>query len=390
MGRGDVLRSQLRGEPPPAQDGRNVDPRIGALAGEGAQQEVRHLAPERPYRGIAELHDSTSDRETYYGLPMLKEHVWKAAVPAYFYVGGLAGAAATLGGAAEFSGSPFLVGLARKTRLISAGGAMLSGALLIEDLGRPSRFLHMLRVFRPTSPMSMGSWLLTGFGGLSSLAALLRNRRYGALAAVGDAAALGAGVLGLPLAGYTAVLLSGTAVPVWQGARTFLPALFMSSAITSAACVLDLCELNPIERRVVRRFGIAGKVLELVFSKAVEREAGRPAIVAAPLREGVSGALWRGAKVLIAASVALSLVPGASPRVRRASGWLGTLGSLALRFGFVRAGRMSARDPRSAFAQQRAGQVAKEEDRVARERGPLPAAAGEPVEQSPVSAVPVR
>src|SRR5256714_4998132 len=219
----------------------------------------------------------------------------------------------------------------------------------------------MLRVYRPPSPMGIGSWLLAGFGALSTTAALFRGRRAGALAAIGDGAALGAGVLGVPLAGYTAVLLSSTAVPLWQGARTSLPPLFMASAVTSAACVLDLCELNAVERRAVRRFGIAGKAAELIFTKAVEREVARPAIVASPLRQGVSGVLWKGAKLLVAASLVLSVVPRASPRLRRASAWLGTCGSLALRFGMLRAGRMSARDPRAAFAQQRAGAAGAQE-----------------------------
>jgi len=358
MGRRETLMSQLRGEPPPADDGRNVDTRLGVLGGEGAAQQVERLARERPHPPAPELRDSTSDLETYYGLPLLKEHVWKAAVPAYFYVGGLAGASAALGAAATWSGSPLLRGLVGKTRLIAAGGAMVSAALLIEDLGRPSRFFNMLRVFRPTSPMSVGSWLLAGFGALSTTAALLRGRRAGA---IGDAAALGAGVLGVPLAGYTAVLLSSTAVPVWQGARTWLPPLFMASAVTSAACALDFCELNALERRAVRRFGIAGKMAELIFTKAVEREVARPAIVAAPLRRGMSGALWKGAKVLVAASLALAV---ASPRRRRAAAWLGTCGSLALRFGMLAAGRVSAREPRAAFAQQGAPAVQPEMERA--------------------------
>src|SRR2546428_564091 len=87
---------------------------------------------------LPELRDSTSDRETYYGVPLLKEHVWKAAVPAYFYVGGVAGASAALGAAATWSGSPLLGGLVRKTRLIAAGGAAVCPALLIDDLGPPS------------------------------------------------------------------------------------------------------------------------------------------------------------------------------------------------------------------------------------------------------------
>ncbi|HYZ89992.1 MAG TPA: NrfD/PsrC family molybdoenzyme membrane anchor subunit [Myxococcales bacterium] len=347
------MRSLLRGEPPPKDDGRNVDARLGTLEGDGALQQVEELDSERPYAAVPARSDSSFDGQTYYGLPVLKEHVWKAAIPAYFYVGGLAGASSVLGAAAQWSGNPFLSGLVERTRLIAAGGAVVSAALLIEDLGRPSRFLNMLRVLRPSSPMSVGSWVLAGFGGFATLAAILRKRRAGPLAAIGDAAALGAGALGLPLAGYTGVLLANTAVPVWRGAATALPPLFVFSAATSAACALDLCELNGFERRAVRRFGIAGKAAELVFSEIVERQVSEP-VVGAPLKRGISGVLWKGAKALVASSLALSLLPVASKRVRRASGWLGTLGTLALRYGIVRAGRISARDPRATFGQQRA------------------------------------
>jgi len=374
MARRRFLDSHLRGEAPPKLDGRNVDPRLGILDGEGALQQVEHLEQERPYASAPKFSDSNSQRDTYYGLPVLKEHVWKAAIPAYFYVGGLAGASAALGAAARWSANPFLAGLVERTRLIAAGGAVVSAALLVEDLGRPSRFMNMLRVFRPTSPMSVGSWVLAGFGGCASVAAILRKQRLGPLAAVGDAAALGAGILGLPLAGYTAVLLANTAVPVWQGAATALPPLFVSSAITSAASALDLCELNAFERRVVRRFGIAGKAAELLFSEAVERQVGTPEIVSAPLRHGVSGALWRAAKIFVASSLALSLLPESRP-VRRAAGWLGTLGTLALRFGVVRAGRISARDPRATFAQQRAAESASPERTADARIAPAQAAA---------------
>ncbi|HWE26068.1 MAG TPA: NrfD/PsrC family molybdoenzyme membrane anchor subunit [Myxococcales bacterium] len=364
MGRGDFLRSHLRGEAPPKHDGRNVDPRLGKLEGEGALQEVEHLGAEHPYPALPDRNESTYDGASYYGLPVLKEHVWKAAIPAYFYVGGLAGASAVLGAAAQWSQNPFLRGLVERTRIIAAGGAVLSGALLIEDLGRPSRFLNMLRVFRPTSPMSVGSWVLAAFGGFATIAAVLRKQRFGPLATVGDVAALGAGVLGLPLAGYTAVLLANTAVPVWQGPAASLPPLFMASAVTSAASALELCELNPFEARVVRRFGLAGKAAELFFSKAVERAASQPEIVGAPLRRGLSGALWKSAEVLVAASLLASALSVRSRPLRRASGWLGTLGTIALRFGILQAGRMSARDPHATFARQRGTTTPRATDRV--------------------------
>jgi formate-dependent nitrite reductase membrane component NrfD len=280
---------------------------------------------------------------------MLKEPVWKWPIPTYFYVGGLAGASAALGAAAGRFGGPELRPLCERTRMIAAGGAVASAGLLIWDLGRPSRFLNMMRVFRPTSPMNLGTWILSAFGGAATVAALLRRHRVGPLAGIGDAAASAAGLLGVPLAGYTGVLLANTSVPLWQGARTSLPPLFMSSAVTSAASALELCTLPPAAERVVRRYAIAGKVAEIVMATLLVREAGAASRVIRPLHEGVSGSLWRAAKVCVVASLAASLL-GA----RQAAGILGTVGSWALRFSITKAGRASTLDPRATFEQQRA------------------------------------
>jgi hypothetical protein len=342
-------------------DGRNIDPSLGILAGEGAHQEVSERSGKgaRPVPEPRERAESTADPDSYYGLPMLKEPVWKWPIPTYFYVGGVAGASAVLGAAAGRMRDPALRSLCERTRLFAAGGAMASAALLIWDLGRPSRFLNMMRVFRPTSPMNMGTWIISTFGGFATLAALLGKHRSGPLGAVGDAAASAAGVLGLPLAGYTGVLLANTSVPLWQGARTALPPLFMASAVTSAASALDLCTLPPAAQRAVRRFGIAGKIAEIALATLLVREAGTVPRVVAPLQESK---LWKASKLSVAASLAAGIF-----RMRRAAGWLGTLGSLALRFSIVRAGRASTLDARASFEQQRARRGAAEVTRPAPE-----------------------
>src|SRR5439155_8618236 len=154
---------------------------------------------------------------------------------------------------------------------------------------------------------------------------------------------------------YTAVLLSNTAVPVWQATRRSLPLLFMSSAVTSAASLLDLMDLTEREARIVRRYGLAGKLGDLAAAMAVEREADEIEEVGAALREGMAGTLWRAAKVLTAASTALSLLPGKSKGTRRLSGALGTLGAISMRFAVFHAGKRSTSDPRATFRQQRAG-----------------------------------
>ncbi|HUJ29054.1 MAG TPA: NrfD/PsrC family molybdoenzyme membrane anchor subunit [Myxococcales bacterium] len=321
-------------------DGRNIDPQIGALLGEGAQQRVEHHdAP--PHGGYPE---GDAPEGTYYGVPALKEPVWKWYVPAYFYVGGVAGASAAAGAAALLLDRRGMRHLWHPARYVAAGGAVVSAALLIADLGRPARFVNMLRVFRPSSPMNMGSWLLSAFGACAA-AALLPGR-------LGDAGAVGAGIFGVPLTSYTGVLLAGTAVPIWQGARRSLPVLFSASGAAAAASLFDLLPARDRGAVAMHRIGTVAKAAELALSAALELEAARAPRVAIPLRGGASGLLWRASQLCTAASLALSL-----GKRRRISGVLGTLGSLALRFALLAAGRRSARDPRAAFGQQRAQEL---------------------------------
>ena len=144
-------------------------------------------------------------------------------MPAYFFIGGAAGAASIIGMAAQLTGGQ--EELVRDARWIAMIGSALSAPLLVSDLGRPERFLNMLRVFKPQSPMSVGVWTLTGFGGASTAAALVPFKP------VRDVAALGAAATGLVMATYTGVLLGATAIPVWAKHKRTLPILFGASAV---------------------------------------------------------------------------------------------------------------------------------------------------------------
>ena len=338
-------------------DGRNIDLEIAELGGEAAQQGVparREAAggsPEFAKRSTTPASSAAGDGTTYYDRPVIKEPVWIWAVPVYFFVGGAAGAAAVLGAVAQRDSD--LRGLARKCRLIAFSGIIGGTGLLILDLGRPDRFLNMLRVFRPTSAMSVGSWLLAGSGAATTASALLARRR-GRLAKLGDAAGTIAGLLGGPLAGYTGVLLADTSVPIWQTSRRILPGLFVASSISTAASLLELMELDDAEEAVANRFGVIGQVAELIAGTALATEVGRVHRVGLPLREGLAGSLWRAATGATVASLALTLLPGRSKRRRRVEALLGAAGGLALRFAVFHAGKASARDPRATFDQQRA------------------------------------
>jgi formate-dependent nitrite reductase membrane component NrfD len=288
---------------------------------------------------------------TYYDRPVLKEPVWIWAVPAYFYAGGAAGAAVVLAELADSVAGREAAGLAAAARRVGAAGAALGTGLLVYDLGRPERFLHMLRVFRPTSAMSVGSWVLAAATPVFAISALLPHAGAGR-ARLGRAAGRIAAALGLPHSAYTAVLLSNTAVPLWQQVRRSLPFLFVASAGTSAASLLALTDLTEAEDRIVGRFAAIAGAAEIGAGWALEHEAGRIQRVAAPLREGAAGSLWSASKVLGAASLALALLPTGAA-LRRVGGVLGTAGALCLRFALFLAGKASARDPRATFEQQR-------------------------------------
>jgi hypothetical protein len=331
---------------PEVADGRNIDETLGELRGEGALQQVNRLDEARPFDRKPWRSEATADEDSYFGLPLLKTSVWKWPIPAYFYAGGLAGASAALGAAAALLGRRRLRRISRASRRIAAAGAVVSAGLLIQDLGVRRRFIYMLRVFRPTSPMNLGTWLLSGFGACAT-AALLPGR-------VGDAAAAASGVLGLPLTSYTGVLLANTAVPFWQAARTTLPPVFVASAAASAASAFEMMRLGRRERRVIRRMAIAGKLAELLNDFALERELARVEQVALPLHQGASGLLWNCAKACKAMSLMLSIVRRKPRWARIAGGMLGTLGALATRFAIFEGGKASARDPQATFALQRA------------------------------------
>jgi formate-dependent nitrite reductase membrane component NrfD len=227
--------------------------------------------------------------------------------------------------------------------LLGAAGTVASGALLIFDLGRPERFLNMLRVFRPTSPMNVGAWILSGAGGAAAGAVALRKTPIGPMMGIV------AGVFGLGLATYTGVLVGNTAVPIWKASRRSLPLLFGASAVSAAGSAFDLIGST----RTTRIFANAGRVCEIAASVMLEQEASRVEYVARPLHSGFSSFLWRGAALLTAGSLVISLLPKQSRGTRVAAGLLGALGSLTTRFAVEHAGNKSARDPRATFKQQR-------------------------------------
>jgi hypothetical protein len=281
----------------------------------------------------------------YYGRPVIKEPVWTPEIPLYFFTGGMAGASAGLAFMAETTGNEVL---ARRAWAAAMGGIAVSPALLISDLGVPSRFLNMLRMFKVTSPMSVGSWILSGSGATTTLASA--NALTGLFPVLGRAAKPAAALLGLPLATYTGALIANTSVPVWHNARNMLPALFGAGAAASAGAAATI--LTPVrDAAPARRLAIIGAAAELVATNVMEQKLGS---LAEPYHEGPSGTLARTAKVLTAVG---AMAIGGWGHQRRSAAVLGGAallgGALAERFAVFRAGFASAKDPKFTVGPQR-------------------------------------
>jgi hypothetical protein len=220
-------------------------------------------------------------------------------------------------------------------------------AALVHDLGRPARFVNMLRVFKVTSPMSVGTWLLSAYTPCAMAAAA--SAVTGRLRLPGAAATCGAGMVGPAVAAYTAVLLADTAAPAWYGARHELPYLFVGSA-ASAAGGFGLCAVTPARARPAARLATAGAAVELAAEWLLDRRLGA---AGEPYRTGKAGTLMRAGRLLAAFGGAGALFSRRSRTVSAASGAALLAGSAVTRFGVFEAGRESARDPRYTVVPQR-------------------------------------
>ncbi|MFN2420610.1 MAG: NrfD/PsrC family molybdoenzyme membrane anchor subunit [Gemmatimonadota bacterium] len=296
----------------------------------------------------------------YYGRPVVKPPVWTWEVPLYFFVGGLAGMASVLALAATIAdldaaleGAGEIGRLVRAARWLAAAGAAVAPILLILDLGRPARFLNMLRVFKWRSPMSVGAWVLAAYGGAAWIAAVApwAIDRWGAgplpvvaWEGIALAATAGAGLLGAALATYTGVLLGATAIPAWFAHHKGLPVHFGVAGLGSAAAALELLGFRVAPLHAI---GLAAAAIETGFGAWIELHRHGP--VDRALREGPSGLLLRGAGFLAGpTALALRLV-GLVPWAAGAF----LVGALLSRYGWVAAGHASGRDPEATFAAQR-------------------------------------
>ncbi|HST48597.1 NrfD/PsrC family molybdoenzyme membrane anchor subunit [Jatrophihabitans sp.] len=296
---------------------------------------------------------------SYYGRPVVKASPWEADIPAYLFLGGLAAGSSLLGAGAGLTGRPVL----RRAGRVSALGAIsVSFAALVHDLGRPARFVNMLRVAKPTSPMSVGTWILTGYGPLAGLAGAAELlvpvvdrlpcsvrppvRLLGRLA---GPAGVGAALVAPAVASYTAALLANTSTPTWSASRKQLPFVFVGSA-SAAAGGLGMLLAPVSEAGPARRLALGGALLELGAERAMEASMG---VTAEPLHQGLGGTLMRASKALTAMGAAGSLLARRSRIAAAVSGAALLAGSVCTRFGIFEAGQASARDPKYTVLPQR-------------------------------------
>jgi Polysulphide reductase, NrfD len=293
------------------------------------------------------VNDEVAGQEfgSYYGRPIIKAPIWEPTIPWYFFLGGLAGASAALGLGARVTGNERL---ARNATFAGAAAIGVSPILLTADLGRPARFYNMFRVVKVTSPMSIGTWILGASGTALGIAGSCEA--LGILPRVKLAAQTVAGLLGLPLTTYTAALVANTAVPVWHEARRELPFVFAGSAAASAGAAAAIAS-PPAEAGAARRLAIAGALLELAATKAMEMRLGQ--LLGEPYCQGAAGRFTKLAKGCNAAGAAIVALGGRRRAGSAVGGGLLLAGSLFERMAVHRAGTQSAADPKYTVAPQR-------------------------------------
>jgi hypothetical protein len=224
----------------------------------------------------------------------------------------------------------------------------LSPALLTSDLGRPARFVNMLRMFKVTSPMSVGSWILSGSAISTALAA--GNSWFGLFPRAGSAAKPAAALLGLPLSTYTAALIANTAVPVWHESYRLLPFVYGSGAAQTAAAAA--VATTPLEHAApARRLAIAGALIEVGAKEVMHHQLGE---VGEPYKKGAGAMFGHISRACNLTGAALLARRGARSRAAAvAAGALLCAGALSARWSTFKAGFQSAADPKYVVGPQR-------------------------------------
>ncbi|HKU66603.1 MAG TPA: NrfD/PsrC family molybdoenzyme membrane anchor subunit [Candidatus Baltobacteraceae bacterium] len=273
----------------------------------------------------------------YYGRSMIKPPEWTDLIPTYFFVGGLSGASAALAFSERLAKND---PLARTMIFTAAAGSTVSGFCLVADLKRPERFMNMLRVFKPTSPMSMGVYVFSAFAGAATLAAA--SELTGILRPVGRIFEGIAALLGPAMAVYTSVLISDTVVPAWHFGRESMPLLFAATSAATAGGAGMLFTPPPFSAPA-RRLALLGGLALPVAIERLHMELGPRQEQAYKQRQAEM--FTTAAKYLNYAGLAASVFAKKNRTAGALAGCFLLAAGLAERFGVFRAGCVSAKDP---------------------------------------------
>lgn len=336
MSTSDVTREGLQGVHPAREavtgaKGRGTRPHRRRGGGRGGRGGEESMVPRAEFR-------------SYYGKAVLKQPVWKWMVPSYFFTGGLAAGSSLLALGASLTGNE---ALRRPCRISAAGAVGASTVLLVADLGKPTRFHHMLRVVKVTSPMSIGSWILVAYSPGAFGAA--GSELLGVVPRLGVVAEAWAALVAPALATYTAVLVSDTAVPVWHDEGKHLPFVFAGSAAAAAGGLASML-VEPAFARPARQLAVLGAGLELGASRLSRHHIGE---IGEVYEQGLAGTLEKAATSLSAGGAALLGLLGRRRAAAVVGGAMLFAGSLAKRFAVYEAGKQSAADPKYTVKPQR-------------------------------------
>mgnify|MGYP001197292084 CR=1 FL=1 len=327
----------------------------------------RPTLPEAPYPQPT----TTSPQPSYYDLSILKAPVWKWQIASYFFCGGLSAGAYALSRMAERAGDEKYRDLSRMGAYLALAALIPCPPLLIADLGDPKRFHHMLRVWKPGTPMNLGTWSIVAYSGMATYEVvrqylqdrsdrigsaqrgrLLKLMNNGVLLAMHDAAGV---PFALMVAGYTGVLLSCTSNPLWCK-NPWLGPLFSASALSTGAeaislaldCTAEGGQPQSPSHSILRKVDTLAHLTEIGCLAGFLRFAGDKA---RPLRQGSQSKYHHlSLRAMIAAEL-LKLVPfgGALHKpIRMLSSALGLAAGFALRWSMVHSGRDAAEDPHAA------------------------------------------
>lgn len=297
--------------------------------------------------------------ETYYGRNQVKHAPFNNwVVGGYIFLAGLSGGTQILATLADLTRGDSAAPTVRRGRYLAMLAPTIGSVMLIWDLHTPARFYNMFRIFRATSPMSIGTYVLTtftGFAGLTAAAQFVGDRSGGKVGRLArrtaGVAQVPAAVAGMGLATYTAALLSATSTPLWAAAPKSLAARYASASLAAAAGALFLGREDRTSA-AMQRIALVALGTELASGITLHRAFKARGVSAA--LDGPAGQAEKGVTVLGTmlpiGLLGASLLSRRLPSLANAASVATLLGSAALRVAIMAAGNDSARRPEVSFA----------------------------------------